>query len=30
MIFSRRRPELYGIIPTVNEVIMKYRPASSP
>jgi predicted amidohydrolase len=26
MIFSRRRPELYGIIPTENEVIMKYRP----
>lgn len=25
MIFSRRRPELYGIIPTENEVIMKYR-----
>ena len=28
MIFSRRRPELYGIIPTVNDVIMKYRPAN--
>lgn len=26
MIFSRRRPELYGIIPTTNEVIMRYRP----
>ncbi len=26
MIFSRRRPELYGLIPTVNGVIMKYRP----
>ena len=26
MIFRRRRPELYGIIPTVNDVIMKYRP----
>lgn len=26
MIFSSRRPELYGIIPTVNEVTMKYRP----
>jgi len=26
MLFSRRRPELYGIIPTENEVIMKYRP----
>lgn len=25
MIFSRRRPELYGIIPTENEVIMRYR-----
>ena len=25
MIFSRRRPELYGIIPTTNEVIMRYR-----
>ena len=30
MIFSRRRPDLYGIIPTVNEVIMKYRPAEGP
>jgi predicted amidohydrolase len=28
MIFSRRRPELYGIIPTENEVIMKYRPSN--
>lgn len=28
MIFSQRRPELYGIIPTENEVIMKYRPSS--
>jgi len=27
MIFPRRRPELYRIIPTENEVIMKYRPA---
>ena len=26
MLFSRRRPELYGIIPTENQVIMKYRP----
>ena len=26
MIFARRRPELYGIIPTVNEAIMRYRP----
>ncbi len=30
MIFERRRPELYGIIPTVNEVTMRYRPAESP
>ena len=30
MIFSRRRPELYGIIPTTNEVIMKYRPEKWP
>lgn len=27
MIFSRRRPELYGILPTTNEVTMRYRPA---
>lgn len=27
MLFSRRRPELYGIIPTANDVIMTYRPA---
>ena len=26
MMLSRRRPELYGIIPTVNDVIMRYRP----
>ena len=26
MIFARRRPELYGILPTTNEVTMKYRP----
>lgn len=26
MVFSRRRPELYGILPTVNEVIRRYRP----
>ncbi len=25
-LFAARRPELYGIIPTVNEVIMRYRP----
>lgn len=30
MIFSRRRPELYGVIPTTNEVIMKYRPEKWP
>ena len=26
MIFGRRHPELYTIIPTVNEVTMQYRP----
>ena len=26
VLFAARRPELYGIIPTVNEVIMRYRP----
>ncbi len=30
MIFKHRRPELYGIIPTVNEVTMTYRPARGP
>jgi len=30
MIFPRRRPELYGIIPTVNDVTMTYRPAKNP
>lgn len=30
MMLSRRRPELYGIIPTVNDVIMKYRPEREP
>ncbi len=30
MIFAARRPELYGIIPTVNEVILRYRPEKSP
>lgn len=30
MILSRRRPELYGIIPTINEVIMRYRPEKGP
>ncbi|MBI3948006.1 MAG: carbon-nitrogen hydrolase family protein [Armatimonadetes bacterium] len=27
MVLSRRRPELYGILPAVNEVILKYRSA---
>jgi len=27
MILSRRRPELYGILPQVNEVTERYRPA---
>ena len=27
MMFSCRRPELYGILPAENEVTMKYRPA---
>jgi predicted amidohydrolase len=30
MLFSRRRPKLYGIIPTVNDVTMTYRPATNP
>ncbi len=30
MMLGRRRPELYGIIPTVNDVIMKYRPERGP
>jgi predicted amidohydrolase len=30
MLFAARRPELYGIIPTVNEVIMRYRAEPSP
>ena len=30
MLFAARRPELYGIIPTVNEVIMRYRPEKCP
>ena len=29
-IFARRRPKLYGIIPTTNEVIMRYRPDKGP
>lgn len=30
MAFKRRRPELYGILPAVNEVTMKYRPRVDP
>ncbi len=30
MIFAARRPELYGIIPTINEVIMRYRAEECP
>ena len=30
IMFSRRRPSLYGIIPTNNEVIMRYRPKNNP
>ena len=30
MIFAQRRPELYGIIPTTNDVIMRYRPEKGP
>jgi len=30
MLFAARRPELYGIIPTVNEVIMRYRAEECP
>jgi len=30
MIFAARRPGLYGIIPTVNEVIMRYRAQECP
>ena len=30
MIFSRRRPELYRILPTNNEVVMRYRPEKGP
>jgi len=26
MLFKARRPELYGIVPTVNEVVKRYRP----
>ena len=30
MIFARRRPELYGILPTTNEVTRKYGPPAEP
>jgi hypothetical protein len=30
MLFAARRPELYAIIPTVNEVTKRYRPAPPP
>jgi predicted amidohydrolase len=30
MVLSRRRPELYGIIPAENEVTRKYRPERGP
>ncbi|MBN1345803.1 MAG: carbon-nitrogen hydrolase family protein [Phycisphaerae bacterium] len=30
MIFSRRRPELYGVIPAENEVTRTYRPSANP
>lgn len=30
MIFAARRPELYGIIPTVNEAIQRHRPEQTP
>ena len=30
MIFARRRPELYDILPTTNEITRKYRPAGEP
>lgn len=30
MVFPRRHPELYGVIPTVNDVIMQYRPKETP
>jgi hypothetical protein len=26
MIFAHRRPELYGILPTTNDITRKYRP----
>ncbi|MEW6360226.1 MAG: carbon-nitrogen hydrolase family protein [Planctomycetota bacterium] len=30
MVFEARRPELYGIIPTANDVILKYRGPKPP
>jgi predicted amidohydrolase len=30
MVFNARRPELYAVIPTVNEVTKRYRPAAPP
>ncbi|HCU34221.1 MAG TPA: hypothetical protein DGT21_01890 [Armatimonadetes bacterium] len=30
MIFAARRPELYGIIPTVTDAIQRHRPATTP
>ncbi len=30
MMLAQRRPELYGIIPSVNDVIMRYRPEKGP
>jgi predicted amidohydrolase len=30
MMFAQRRPELYSILPTVNEVTNRYRPAKNP
>lgn len=30
MLFAARRPELYGIIPTMNEVTMRYRAEECP
>ncbi len=30
MVFASRRPELYGIVPTVNDIIMQYRAEKNP
>lgn len=30
MLFARRRPELYTILPSVNDVLMQYRPLKAP